>query len=89
MSPSVIPQIKYIAMYETAPVSAIRWFGLVQGIRPYKDTGKYEVIISEKKKLNRPLKLTKEEAKRGIAPRASRYTKMQFIEKARTLSDLF
>ena len=89
MSPSIISQIKYIAMYETAPVSAIRWIGFVQDIRPYKDTGKYEVVLSERKKLDKPLKLSKDEGKKGIAPRGPRYTKMEFIQKARKLSDIF
>ena len=89
MSPSIVSQIKYIAMYETAPVSAIRWIGLVQNIRPYKDTGKYEVVLSEKRKLDKSLKLSEEEGKKGIAPQGPRYTKMEFIQKAKKLSDIF
>jgi len=89
MSPSIISQIKYIAMYETAPVSAIKWIGFVQDIKPYKDTGKYEVVLSKIEKLDKPLKLSEDEGKKGIAPQGPRYTKMEFIQKARKLSDIF
>lgn len=89
MSPSIINQIKYIAMYETAPISAIKWIGVVSSIKPYKDTGKYEVKITEKRKLPKELKLTPEEGKRGVAPQAPRYTKMELISKAKKLSDIF
>lgn len=36
LSPSLIPQLKWIAMYESKPVSAIRWIGKIQenGIKP-------------------------------------------------------
>lgn len=88
ISPSVIPQIKYIAMYETAPVSAIRWIGVVSSIKPYKDTGKYEIKITEKRKLPKELKLTPEEGKRGVAPQAPRYTQKKLIDKAKKLRDI-
>ncbi|MFC1505454.1 hypothetical protein ACFLQ6_00120 [Thermoproteota archaeon] len=88
MSPSIIPQIKYIAMYETAPVSAIRWIGSVNNIKPYKDTGKYELVLTERTKLPRPVKMTKEEYKNGIILRASRYTRMELLRNAKTLSDI-
>lgn len=87
ISPAIIPQIKYIAMYEAAPISAIRWVGIIQAIRPYKDTGKYEVIISEMQRI-KPIKLPKG-AKRGTAPQAPRYTKKELLDKAKTLNDLF
>lgn len=87
--PGIIPQIKYIAMYETAPISAIRWIGIVSSIKPYKDTGKYEVKITEKRKLEKELKLRPDEGKRGVAPQAPRYTKMDLIKSAKKLSDIF
>jgi len=89
VSPSMISQIKYIAMYETKPFSGIRWVGIVKEIRPYKDTDKFEVILSDKMKLDNPLKLSDEENKKGIAPQGPRYTKMELIKKAKKLSDIF
>lgn len=89
MSAAMIPQIKYLAMYETKPFSGIRWIGYVQDIKPYEDSDKFEIILSEKEQLKNPLKLTADEKKRGIAPRNTRYTKMELIKKAKKFSDLF
>lgn len=93
ISPSMIPQLKYIAMYETAPTSAIRWIGEIEKIekcvRPgYEQSGKYEVFIKEKREI-KPLKLSDEKNIKGIAPQGPRYTKVEFIEKAKKLSDIF
>jgi len=38
-------KIKYIAAYQVAPVSAITYLAEVQEIKPYEDTGKYQVIF--------------------------------------------
>jgi hypothetical protein len=38
---SMRPQIKYLAVYRTAPVSAITHIAPVKSIEPWKDTGKY------------------------------------------------
>ncbi len=75
-------------MYETAPVSAIGWIGTVNAIRPYKDTVKYEVILTEKRELPMALKQTKEESGRVVI-RAPRYSKMKLVEEAKTLADIF
>jgi hypothetical protein len=89
MSAAMIPQIKYIAMYEIRPFSGIRWIGYVQNIKPFEDSDKFDVIISKKEKLANPLRLTPEDKKRGIAPRSPRYTKMELIRKATKMSDIF
>jgi len=89
MSSAMIPQIKYIAMYEIKPYSGIRWIGYVRDIRPFEDTGKYDIILRDKERLENPLRLTPEEGKRGVAPRAPRYTKMELIKKAKKLIDIF
>jgi hypothetical protein len=85
----MIPQIKYIAMYETKPYSGIRWMGYVQDIKPFEESDKFEIILSEKEKLDNPLRLTPEESRRGVAPRGPKYTKMELIKKAKKLSDIF
>ncbi len=89
MSAAMIPQIKYVAMYETKPYSGIRWVGYVQDIKPFEDSDKFEIILSEKEKLENPLRLTPDERKRGVAPQGPRYTKMELIRKAKKLSDIF
>ena len=38
-------RLKYIAAYQVAPVSAVTHVAEIQEIRPYQDTGKYQVIF--------------------------------------------
>lgn len=40
ISSSMIPKIKYIASYQTAPVSAITYFAQVDKIEKYQDSAK-------------------------------------------------
>jgi hypothetical protein len=89
MSAAMIPQIRYIAMYETRPFSGIRWIGYVKEIRPYEDTDKFDVVLSQREKLANPVVLTPEEKKKGIAPRAPRYSNMDLIRKAKEIGDIF
>lgn len=89
ISAAMIPQIKYIAMYETRPFSGIRWIGHVKEIRPYEDSDKFEVVLSQTVKLDNPVVLTPEEKKKGIAPRAPRYSSMDLIRKAKKMGDIF
>jgi len=84
ISPNVISKLKYIAMYEVAPVSAIRWAGKIQSIKPYEDTGKYKIYCSEIFKVG-PIKLDLQKK----APQSPRYTKFDLVLKAKKLSDIF
>ena len=84
MSSSVIPRLKYLAMYEVKPVSAIRWVGKIQTIKPYEDTGKYKIYLSEIFKI-KPIKMGDSK----LAPQSPRYTKFELLEKAKTLVDIF
>jgi hypothetical protein len=45
ISPAMKDRIKYIAAYQVAPVSAVTHLAEVQEIKPYKDTGKYQLIF--------------------------------------------
>lgn len=45
---SMIPRIKYIAVYRIAPISAITHIAPVQRLEPWKDSGKYVVVLAEK-----------------------------------------
>jgi len=85
ISASVMPKLKYLAMYEIAPVSAIRWVGKIQAIKPYEDTGKYKIFLSEISKLKEPI--TKGEQR--FVPQSPRYTKFDLLEEAKTLADIF
>jgi len=84
ISSSVIPRLKYLAMYEVTPVSAIRWVGKIQAIKPYEDTGKYKIYLSKIFKVG-PVKM----GEARLAPQSPRYTKFELLEKAKTLSDIF
>ena len=86
--PKRIPKIKYLAMYETKPISAIRYIGKVKEIRPYKNTGKYEVILEgEPIKIKKPIKLSKDNP--NLAPQSPKYTVKNLLDNAETLDDIF
>ena len=88
ISPTLIPNLKHIAMYETKPVSAIRWVADIKqnGVQPYKNTGKYIVYLEEKRQIG-PIKL--DEDKKGIAPQSSRYTTYEKLVSAKNISELW
>ena len=71
-------------MYEVAPVSAIRWAGKIQSIKPFEDTPKYKINCSEIFKVG-PIEMDSQK----VVPQASRYTKFELINKAKKLSDVF
>ncbi len=84
ISSLVIPRLKYLAMYEVVPVKAIRWVGKIQAIKPYEDTGKYKIYLSEIFKI-KPIKM----GDPRLAPQSPRYTKFELLEGAKTLADIF
>ena len=87
INPIRIPKIKYIAMYEVKPISAIRYVGKVKEIKPYKNSGKYEVILEGPATKIKPIKLSSENP--NLAPQAPRYTIKTLIDKASKLEDIF
>jgi len=84
---TVRPQIKYIAAYQIAPISAITHFAPVQAIEPYRDTSKYVLYFAEPAKPIGPLPLVKNGVVR--APQAPRYTTYTRLLKAKTMDDVF
>lgn len=84
ISESVIPQIKYLAMYEVSPISKIRWVGKVQSIKPWEDSGKYVLYLSDIFKVG-PIELDDQKH----VPQGPRYTNFELIEKAKKLGDIF
>lgn len=87
ISSSMIDRIKYIAGYQTAPISAITYYAEVSKIEKYRDTGKYIVNFKDKAKKIGPIKLTVR--KKGMAPQAPRYTSIRKLLKAKNLEEVF
>jgi len=87
ISSSMIDRIRYIAGYQTAPISAITHYAEVSKIEKYKDTGKYIVYFKDPAKKIGPIKLTK--GIRGRAPQAPRYSTYVKLLRAKTLEDVF
>ena len=87
ISSSMLERIKYIAGYQTAPVSAITYYAEVAKIEKYKETGKYIVYFKAKAKRIGPIKLSGK--KKGSAPQGPRYTTFRELKAAKTLSDIY
>jgi hypothetical protein len=87
ISSSMIERIKYIAGYQTAPVSAITYYAEVAKVEKYKDSGKYIVYFKDKAKKISPIELSVR--KKGAAPQAPRYTSYKKLIAAKTLDEVF
>ncbi len=81
------PQIKYIAAYRVAPLSAITHIAPVRSIEPWRDTDKFVLNFSEPAKEIGPIPLVK--GSKGKALQNLRYTNRQTIEQAKTLDDIW
>jgi len=81
------PQIRYIAGYRAAPVSAITHIAAVKSIEPWKDTGKYVVNFAEPAREIGPIPLMK--SGRVKALQNLRYTSRRKLEGANTLDDVW
>jgi hypothetical protein len=81
------PQIRYIAAYRVAPVSAITHIAPVKSIEPWKDTGKFVVNFTEPAREIGPIELVKGG---GAKPLYSlRYTARRRLESAKTLDEIW
>ena len=83
----MLDKIKYIAAYQTTPVSAITHYAKVERIEPYGEEGKYKLIFSE------PTTTLESPIPFGNAPMGSmqgpRYTSFELLSKAKQVSELF
>lgn len=82
-----LDQIKYVAAYQSAPISAITHYAPVDTIESFGDSGKYKLIFSE------PATELEEPIPMGDAPSGAmqgpRYTSFEKLNEARTVPDLF
>jgi hypothetical protein len=82
----MLPRIKYIAAYQTAPVSAVTHYAPVARIEPYGDEGKYRLVFAEPAKpLRQPIPFA--DAPQGMM-QGPRYTSLPKLLAARRVSDL-
>jgi len=79
-------QLRYLAIYEKAPVAHISNYAEIDRIEPYKDTGKYILYLKNKKTI-KPIKLG--EGKSADAPQSPRYTTIKHLLSAKTMADLW
>jgi hypothetical protein len=83
----MIPQIKHIAAYRVAPISAITHIAPVKSIEQWKDTNKYILHFSEPAKKISPVKLVPKGKVKAL--QNSRYTSLEKLQSAKTLEDAF
>jgi len=81
-----LKEIKYIAGYQTAPISAITHYAEVSTIEDYGDGGKYILKFKSPAKKITPIPFGK--AKTGSL-QGPRYTDLNTLLKAKTVKDLF
>lgn len=81
-----LKDIKYIAAYQTAPISAVTHFAEVDSIEPYGDGEKYKLNFVSPAKAIGPIKYGR--AKQGIL-QSPRYTSYDKLQSAQELMDLF
>jgi predicted type IV restriction endonuclease len=84
---SMIPRIRYIAVYRKAPISAVTHVAEVRNIEPWEDGGKYVVNFVGQAKEIEHIKLVPKG--KVTAPQSRRYTSFAKLKKAKTLDDLF
>ena len=86
MSSAVLERVKYIAAYQTAPISAVTHYAPVKQIEKYRDTGKYIVHFSGPAQEIGPIELG---SNSNLAVQGPRYTTFERLQHAKTLVDLF
>ena len=87
ISSYMLERIKYIAGYQTNPVSAITYYAEVSKIEKYKDSSKYILYFTNTAKKIGPIRLQKND--KSSVPQSSRYTSFKKLKKAKSMKDVF
>jgi hypothetical protein len=85
ISGGMLEKIKYVAAYQTQPVSAITHVAPVERIEPYGDSGKYKLVFSAQAQPIRPIPFA--DAAPGTM-QSPRYTTYAQLVAAKRLSEL-
>ena len=86
ISGGMLDKIKYIAAYQSQPVSAITYYAPIDRIEPYGDGGRYKVVFSEPATLIDQIPLAGAHSGTMQSPR---YTTFDRLKKAKKITDLF
>lgn len=78
--------LKYIAVYQTKPVSAITHYAKIDRFEPLERVGRYNVFFSEAPTEIKPIKFTTADV---CAVQGPRYTTLELVLKAMHLSRAF
>jgi len=82
-----LPNIKYIAIYQIAPISAITYYGKVDRIERYEDTNKYKLFLKGNPiKFKKPIGLGEDVYQK---PQGPKYAELSKIQSAKTLDDIW
>ena len=85
ISGGMLDKIKYIAAYQSQPVSAITHYARVDRIEPYGESGKYKIIFAEEAQALQPIPFDNAPAGSVQSPR---YTTIEKLKAAKKLSDV-
>lgn len=80
-------RLKYLAIYQKAPIGAVTHVAEIERIEPYKNSGKFILYLKNKQTVG-PIKIDGG-GKRGIAPQAPRFTTIAKVKQAKKLSELW
>ena len=86
ISGGMLQKIKFIAAYQTAPISKITHFASVKSIEPYGESGKYRLIFAKPaEELPKPIPLGNAHGSTLMGPR---YTNMKKLLTAASVAEL-
>jgi hypothetical protein len=80
-------QLKYVAVYLTAPISAITHYAPIHSIKPWLDSGKLVINFAEPASKIGPLKAVKNGRVKAL--QGPRYTSFEKLKRARNLDEAY